>query len=257
MKLFHIAWIGLALLSFDCATVKKSLRPTTEFKTADQVLKYVLERKSKIQTLRCEGEITLETTDESNSGNFVMNLKMPDSLKIDFHGPFGIRAGSLLLSRDNFIFYNPSENTISMSSNYESYSNHFLPPEIDFDDVVNAVIGAPLSLQANDSIDDFYVDDNNYILIYHQNNTYREYRIDRKTMGLNLYIFVDSLKGIDVRINEEQYENGDEVSLPMFVSITVPKREWKLRIATDDFQLNRPVNCTISFPKTAKVINLK
>jgi len=252
VKILNIVSLSIALFSFNCATTKKHMKPILELNTAEQVLKYISERKSKIKTMSCEGRITLETSEESNSGSFKMTLKVPDSIKIDLHGPFGIRAGSLSLTRENYVFYNPSENSVRVDRNNSNSVNPFLPIEISFDDVINAIIGSPLLLQEKDSIRNFFIDGSDYVLIIPQNEGYKEYKIDRETLILNTFKLADSAKGTITYVATDQYDDEKEVSMPMFVRVVLPTKNWSLTIAMTDYEINTPVNCSITFPKSAK-----
>ncbi len=228
------------------------MKPTLELNNAEQVLKYVVERKSKIKTMSCEGRITLEMPEESNSGSFKMALKIPDSIKIDLHGPFGISAGSLSLTRENYIFYNPSENSVRVNRIDSNMSNPFLPLEISFDDLINAIIGTPLLLQEDDSIRNFFIKGNDYVLIIPHNDGFKEYKIDRETLILNTFRLADSTEGTITYVATDQYDEEQEISMPMFVRVVLPLKNWSVTIAMSGYDINTPVNCSITFPKSAK-----
>ncbi|MBI4810665.1 MAG: DUF4292 domain-containing protein [Ignavibacteriales bacterium] len=249
----YIILFGLTLGVLGCATTTRHLK--VPLNSAAQVLKHVDERREKIKSVSSEGTITLETPDESNTGSFALALQMPDSLKIDICGPFGIRVGSLSLTHEDFVFYNPAENSARIIQIDGSVTNPLLPLEIKFDDILNALIGAPLSLTDSDSISTFFVDDENYVLLYQLREGYKEYRIDRNTFILNTFKLVDSKNGIILTANTSQYEDDEEIDMPMFVRVVVPHKQWSLTIAIDDLEVNTPVNCSITLPKSTKLFH--
>lgn len=252
-SLCYIIFIGLTLGILGCATTTRYLK--TPLNSAAQVLKYVDERREKIRSVSGEGTITLETPDESNKGSFTLAIQMPDSLKIDMRGPFGIRVGSLSLTHEDFIFYNPAENSARISQIDENVTNPLLPLELKFDDILNALIGVPLSLTDSDSISTFFVDGENYVLLYQLREGYKEYRIDRNTFILNTFKLVDSRNGIILTAGTSQYEDDEEIDMPMFVRVVVPHKQWSLTIAIDDLEINTPVDCSITLPKSAKLFH--
>ena len=63
--------------------------------TLSEVLEKVRERHSLIKTLKGGGSITVEAPNASNSGSFDVDLKKPDSVRVELHGPFGLHVGKI------------------------------------------------------------------------------------------------------------------------------------------------------------------
>src|SRR5438552_3424073 len=76
----------------------------------DSVFARVQQRYAYVKTLKGGGSITVESREASQNGSFDVDLKKPDSVLVELHGPFGLHVGTLSLSRDQFIFYNRMEN---------------------------------------------------------------------------------------------------------------------------------------------------
>ncbi len=108
MRIWQIV-LSAVLITAGCAPSAKVYKERTL--AAAEVMRRVNERGQSISSLRGNGSITIETPEGSSSGSFDLSLKKPDSLLVELHGPFGIHVGTLLLSRERFLFYNNMDNT--------------------------------------------------------------------------------------------------------------------------------------------------
>jgi len=61
---------------------------------------------TRIQSMKGEGRISVETPEIGQSGSFILTLQKPDSILINLRGPFGIKVGTALVTRTGFLFYN-------------------------------------------------------------------------------------------------------------------------------------------------------
>src|SRR5262245_1425485 len=95
-----------------CTSSKHVVRERTL--AVNDVVAKTLMRDQKIRTLRGDGNITIESPEASNSGSFDVDLKKPDSLRIKLSGPFGIHIGTLMMSPQQYIFYNARENSATV-----------------------------------------------------------------------------------------------------------------------------------------------
>ncbi len=242
----------LVMNIFGCAPTRKI---TTERSLSlDDVLGRVEERNEKIKTLRGEGTITIESFESSTSGSFTVDMKMPDSLRMEFRGPFGIRAATLMLSRENFLFYNWIEHTAIVGVPDGKTLNSIIRLKMQFDQIINTFTGEIRSVSDRDSLLQYSVENNFYVVRYQSPEGKKECWIDGDSFIVTDYRATnDQGENVLVAHTSDPEEIGD-VQLPTFIRVVFPKERQSVTIAYDDIKINETVSCRFVFPKQAEII---
>jgi hypothetical protein len=220
----------------------------------DEVVRRVFERNGKIKTLKGDGTITVESLEGSNSGSFDVRLKKPDSLKVEFSGPFGIHFGTLALSPDRFVFYNWIENRAVAGKPDGSTLESIFRLKMRFEEILNAFTGEFPAAARNDTINRFYVEDGLYVISYRTEEGTKEYRIDGDTFVITSYRILDGGGKSILNAFATELEDAGEIAMPRLVRVIFPKERRSVTIAYDDIELNKPVECMFTLPKQAEVI---
>jgi outer membrane lipoprotein-sorting protein len=234
--------IGLA----GCATVDRTTRERNL--PIDEVLKRVHERNNTIQTLKGDGTITFESPELSNRGSFDLVLKKPDSLRIEFGGPFGIHVGTLFFSKEKFLFYNSLENRIVKGTPNDSSLKSLFQLKMNFDEMLRAFTGEfPINTIA-DTLFDYKIDDNQYIIKYRNDSSTIEYHIDCDAFIITAYHVVDGNGEVTLNAFSSRIENQDEIPMPALIRVIFPKERRSITIAYDDLEINKQVDCSYTPP---------
>lgn len=237
---------------FSCAPTRKI---TTERSLSlDDVLLRVKERNERIKMLSGDGSITVESSETSNSGSFSVDVKKPDSLRMEFRGPFGIHAATLMLSRENFLFYNWMENTAIVGKPDGKTLNAILRLRMEFDQIINAFTGEIAPVRDEDSIMQFSVENNLYVIRHQSVDGKKEYWIDGDSFIVVDYRYVNAQDETILTTHASDIEEVDSVQIPMFMRVIFPKEHQSITITYDDVKLNKPVSCYFSAPKQAEII---
>jgi len=109
--------------------------------SAEEIIAEVTARAKAITTLKGEGEITVESHDGSTSASFDVYLKKPDSVRVEFKGPFGLRVGTLLLTKDKFILYDRTENTAIVGTPDGKTLQSLFRLKMQFEEILSAFTG--------------------------------------------------------------------------------------------------------------------
>jgi outer membrane lipoprotein-sorting protein len=229
-----------------CAAQKESIKYLNL--SLPEVLDKVRERHSLIKTLKGGGSITVEAPDASNSGSFDVDLKKPDSVRVELHGPFGLHVGTLSLSRDQFIFYNRMDNTAVLGKPDGRTLRSMFHLNMEFDELLHAFTGEfPLSA-ASDSLERFYIKDDMYIVLYKNDHEKKEYRIDADDFIINSYRVIDSTGKTIMSASATRPAITESITMPSLLRVIFPKERRSITVAYDDIRPNEPVECSFSLP---------
>lgn len=235
-----------------CTPTAKVMKDRTL--SADEVLNRVRERNATIHTLRGDGSITIESPEVSNSGSFDMNLKKPDSLRVELTGPFGIHIGTLMLSREQFLFYNWMEKRAVIGKPDGKTLNSMFRLRMQFDEVLHAFTGEFPAPNDGDSIAHFSVEQGLYVVRYRLAQGAKEYRIDGDTFIVSSYRVWDTTGTLALSAFALQPDEGEPVVMPRLLRLVFPKDHRSVTISYDDIHLNEPVVCSFKLPQQAEMI---
>jgi len=245
-------FIALLLLG-GCAPSAKVVKERTL--SASDVMSRVYARGTAVFSLQGNGSITIEGPDGSASGSFDLSLKKPDSLLVDLHGPFGFHVGTLMLSRNRFLFYNRMENTALIGKPDGRTLNSLFRLHMEFDEILRSFTGEFAIPRSTDSLEGETVENDAYVIRYRSERGTREYHIDGDEFVVESYRFLDSTGKPTITGIASNTENVDGVHMPKLVRVIFPRERRAVTIAYDDLALNTPVVCSFSVPKQAEVID--
>ena len=183
-----------------------------------------------------------------------MNLKKPDSLRLELNGPFGIHFGTLTLSREKFLFYNWTEKRAVVGKPDGKTLNSMFRLHMQFDEVLHAFTGEfPVPI-GTDSMERSSVEQGFYVLRYRSVDGTKEYRIDGDSFIVSSYRVLDTTGEPTLSAFALQLDEGDPIVMPRLLRVVFPKDHRSVTIAYDDIHLNDPVVCSFTLPKQAQVI---
>ena len=247
-------WLGFVVVIVEfigCISTNKIVRERNL--TIEEVLQRVHERNQVIKTLSGDGTITVESPEESNSGSFDVMLKKPDSLRIEFSGPFGIHVGTLMLSRDKFLFYNSMENKVITGTPDGSTLQSMFRLKMNFDEVIRAFTGEfPMDV-SSDSLMRFDAKEDQYILTFHKNRSTVEYYVDNDAFVVTTYRVLDLQGNAVLTAFTSRIETTCNVAMPTLLRVIFPKERRSVTIAYSDVQINKPVKCSFAPPPQAHI----
>ena len=221
----------------------------------DEVLRRVRERNAGVRTLRGNGSITVESPEGGQNGSFEASLRKPDSMLVEFRGPFGIHFATLSLSREQFLFYNRMENKAIVGKPDGSVLQSMFKLKMQFDEILNAFTGEFPPAGAADSLERFTVHDDQYVIAYKSDGGAKEYRVDGDAFVVTSYRVLDADSSAIMYSSASELEPADERVMPRLLRVVFPKERRSVTIAYDDIEINGPVGCSFTLPKQAEVIS--
>jgi outer membrane lipoprotein-sorting protein len=253
VKLWLTPAVVLMFLSLGCGSTTPVLRVRSL--SVDEVVLRVRQRDHSVSTLKGEGSITVESPEASNSGSFEAELKKPDSLRVELRGPFGIHIGTLLLSNTQFLFYNWRDNTTTSGKPDGSTLKSMFRIALQFDEVFNVFTGEFLSIAGKDSLLNFSVQNDLYVLRYRTEDGVKEYRVDGDAFIVTSYRLLDSTGKAKVIAIASRLDHVSDTPMPKLLRIILPNERRSVTIAYGDININNEVHCSFTPPQQAEHIS--
>lgn len=248
--LILLPFITVAFPGAGCAPSARIKRELTL--TPVQVIDLIRRRSAEIRTLRGEGSLTIESPEQSNSSSFTLGLKKPDSLLVNLSGPFGIRFGTLLFSRTEFVFYNYQDNYAFIGKSDGSTLHAMFNLRMNFDEVIRAFTGDFFSSPA-ESLISFSNDSLSYILTYRDGPRAVEYRIDGEYHYVSAYRVLDASGRSTLTAIAEEPEEFGQLVVPRLLRVIFPLERRSITVAYSDMEIGVPVRCSFTVPRSADI----
>jgi len=230
--------------------------PDTDRVTPAQLVRDVQANHGKKTTLKARGSISIESRDFSNSGNFNVDLKHPDSLLVRLRGPFGLNVGTVFLSQNDFVFYNSMSNEAVVGAPETDILRSFLRMDIGVDDIMNLFLGSSRALfNETRRPDEFTVDGDQYLLVFRSRDSVRRYWIDPYYKVISRVV---QSNADDRPVFEERYDRFTETD-GMIIARTIRVIQHQERasfsISYSRIDLNTDdLTFSYSIPSNARVI---
>lgn len=249
---FKIFIIFSALLNFSC-TSQKIIKIPADI-SPDEILHQVIERDTRIKSLRGEGTVTFESPDFSNSGFFTARLKKPDSLLFEVHGPFGIRVATLSISGDNYIFYDWLENKSMSGNTNEQTFMTILHVPLDFFTVFRIFTGAFFENKSEQKIVKKSSNESSFHLTCESADGVHEYWIDYPSMIVTGYKHADNQGKYIISASVSEIDEVNDIFYGKLIRIFLPQTKQSVTIAYDHVDFNSKFNCSFNLPQKSKNI---
>lgn len=209
----------------------------------------------KLYSLDADGEISIDSPDMSNTGSITVSINKPDSIYTKIEGPFGIDIADLLITRNEFLYYNVNDNKVISGSSTPQNLRIIMKVNVNFDEIINAFSGK--FTFDNDKYDDVKIsmNENNYIVTVKSGKETRKYVIDNQNFYVNKIGTYDSEGNTLIEITYENFYIKDGIHFPKKISIIRPKEKqyiW-LTYFNEEFNNNK-LTYKLKIPKNAKRI---
>jgi hypothetical protein len=208
-----------------------------------------------MRSLKGEGTISVETPSLAQSGSFALTLRKPDSVLLNLRGPFGIRLGIALLTRQGFLFYNSIKNQlISGSTNNKNLSRIFRV-NLSFDDILNLFTGGIFFADDLHTPDETRVEEEQFVLFYRSGEGGRQYWIDPPSLLIRKIQFLDRDGKLTFEQSFSNFQTFDGVVLPSTIRVVQPKERQMVALVYSELSVNTdPIQFTLNIPSNAERI---
>jgi outer membrane lipoprotein-sorting protein len=255
MNRLHGALLCLvAVLVVGCASVP---RPDLTGKTVnpETVQRIVRGNYEKVRSMTGSGTISVETPEIAQSGSFELFLRKPDSVLVKIEGPFGISVGSVLITREEFAFYNSLQNQLITGPVTSANLNRIFRVRLTFDELLTLFTGGSF-LATDDALPEtVVVEENQYVLTYRNTDGRRRYWLDPVSLLITRIQHLDQKGKLFFEERYEKFRTFGDASLPRFIRVTQHTSQRMIGVTFSSLAINTGGSpLVLEIPKNAERI---
>ncbi len=224
--------------------------------TFGQLKKLVNENSKKLHSLDADGDISIESPNISNSGTITVSIRKPDSVFTKLEGPFGVDVANVLITRNNFIYYNVMDNKVITGPSTQRNLGIIMRVKMDFDDVLNAFSGK--FTFDDDTLGNAKIEkaDDNYLVTINTPNEMKKYWINADNFYVTKLGTYDRSGGTKLEIVYENFYQSDDIFFPKKITINRPKENQNIWLTYSREKFNGDkLTFKLKIPKSARKIN--
>ncbi|MBI5021428.1 MAG: DUF4292 domain-containing protein [Ignavibacteriales bacterium] len=235
---------------YGCSSSKRVL--DEKALTSVELFELLNRRSDSIKSFYAEGTISFESPDISNSGSFRLYIQGTDSLRIDLRGPLGIRVATFLLTEKKGIYYDWFENRAVFDSDYSRSS--IIPIPLELHQLISILTWGIPKIDMSDPLDYFSTSPEEYLLKYISIDGDKNISIDRLNYTGRYYRYSKKDSTTQLLVQSSESVDASELSFPETIRISDRNETNNITVVYDEIQLNEPVTCAFTIPKSAKII---
>ena len=256
--MFRISFLALcvSLLLFVGCRTTSSLNLDERSISYSEVQEVTRSHHAHIHSMVGEGRISIETPEIAQSGSFILTLQKPDSVLINIRGPFGIKVGSALVTRTEFLFYNSLENKLITGLSSMENLNRILHVQLSFDDLLSLFAGGTFLESDFHAPDEIRVEDNQFVFVFTDAKTSRKYWVDPTTFFIQKVQFLDQSGKLVLEQTFTNFENANGFEMPYTIRVIQPKARQRLTLSYSEILVNSEMlHFTFIIPPNAERIH--
>jgi len=247
---------GVALLVPSCAPKPAELILDTAQVSPARIAEMLAQHDARLHSLAGKGTITFESPELSGSVFFTVSLKKPDSLLLQFEGPFGMDVGFLFASRERYVMYNALENQVVRGVSTAAGIRSVIPFDLTFDQLLDMLTGT-FRLPQETPPQTFRVEDEWFYLVYPRSGDTTAYWIDPRSVTVAKYRMSGKM-GTLMEAETSMPEEQDDLIAPRLISVSFPETRRQLSVYYSDLTLNPGIlTFTYAIPRSARTRVLK
>jgi hypothetical protein len=201
-----------------------------------QLVEKIHQRNQRIATLAGRGSVSFESPETGGSAYFTMNLRKPDSLLVQFEGPFGIGGGFFFACREKYVMYNGLDNRVTTGVPNLETIHGLLPVDLSLGQILDAFAG---SFPLPDGLPTGSTAETEGVRLDYQRSSLRDsYWIDTDRMMVVRYQRSNSRGDvlIDGKVTRIREEGG--VPFPHVIALAFPSESRGVTLYYHDVDIN-------------------
>ncbi len=231
------AGIILATSLFGCAS-SPAIRLAGKPVSPQLVREIVKANHELVQSLSGRGTISVETPEIAQSGSFELQLHKPDSVLVNVEGPFGIDVGSVLLTRNSFLFYNSFQNQVVSGPVTANNLRRIFKMDVTFDELMTLFTGGSFFREDERDPESISEEENQVILVYRSAYGHRRYVVDPASMLIARIQHLDINGKLFLEERFDRFRTVGEVSLPRYIRLTQHAARRALSVSFSALDVN-------------------
>ena len=237
-------------------------KPTDEVELlpSERLINKLEVNRRRIRNFEGSGTIEVQTPKLNNSADFRVVIQKPDSIYLSIMGAFGIELAQILVTRDNFIFYDALENTAYEGTPDNDFLQDIFHIDLPFNDIMDAFVGSVnLTQNLYKLPDDYKVDYDQYVLTYNDSlmSSKTQYRVDIRQLGITKYTLWDKNGDVALQGKYSKFNMVQGVPIPYKIEVQRSQEGQLININYKKMDANdKEIYIDFSIPKDASIIKI-
>ena len=259
MKLikYSILLLILLIIVFEGCVPSKPTEDV-ELLPSERLINKLEANRRKIKNFEGYGVFEIESDLYNNSASFQVKMIKPDSIYFSILGPFGIELAQVLVTKENYVFYDAIQNVAYTGTVNQDILKDIFKINLSFSDLLDAFIGS-VNLTSNlyKQPNNYSVQGDNYVLTYvdKENDLTSVYKVDIRQLGITNYVLTSSDKSIDIEGNYSKFELLENVAIPFNIEVMNKAQNQQLNILYKNIDANaRGITLKFELPDDAEII---
>ena len=235
-------------------------KPTEDIELlpSERLINKLEANRRKIKNFEGVGIFEIESDQFNNSASFQVIMQKPDSIYFSVLGPFGIELAQVLVTKENYIFYDALHNTAYQGAVNDDILRSIFKINLSFTDLLDAFIGS-VNLTSNlyKQPSNYSIDGDKYVLTYidNKNQLTWVYRVDIRELGITNFTLKSDDNDINVEGNYSDFELIEDVAIPFKIEIMNKVKNQKIIISYKDILTNeKGLKVKFELPGDAEII---
>ncbi|MCY7361707.1 MAG: DUF4292 domain-containing protein [Ignavibacteria bacterium] len=254
-KYFQLIFLLSGILFYSCTATETEMN--TEESFAD-IKEKVNANSEKLVSLDAYGEISIDSPEMSNTGSITVSIFKPDSIYTKLEGPFGIDVADLLITRNNFIYYNVMDNRVIQGQSTPNNLKIIMNVNVNFDEIINAFSGK--FIFKDDIYDDVKITrtEESFIINIKSGNEIKKFWVNSKYYYVSKIGTYDDKGNIKIEIVYENFYEKEGIHFPKKITINRPSEKQNIWLTynSEEFNNNK-LTYKLKIPKSAKKVEWK
>ncbi len=240
---------------YSCTASENEMKSDITF---EELKERVNSNSEKLNSLDAYGEISIDSPEMSNSGSITVSINKPDSIFTKLEGPFGLDVADLLITRNDFIYYNVMDNRVIRGNSTPNNLRIIMNVNVNFDEIINAFSGKYIF--KDEVYDDVKISSvgDKYLVSLKSGNEIKKFWIDSQSFFVTKLGTYDESGNIRIEIIYENFYERDGIYFPKKITVNRPieKQNIWLTYSNETFNNNK-LTYKLRIPKSAKKIEWK
>jgi len=235
-------------------------KPTEEVEIlpAERLVNKLEANRRRIKTFEGAGNLIVQTSNNQNKASFETSLVKPDSMYLSILGAFGIQLAQILVTNDNFIFYEDLQNTAYQGKPNEEVLKNIFKIDLPFSDIIDAFVGSVnLTNHLYKQPTKYSVENDKYILTYIDSTTHftSVYKVDIRTLGITSFQVIDPNGDAALDCRYSDFDLVEGVAVPYSIDIQNVKEGQTVSIKYKKIRANAAdISIDFKVPDDATII---
>ncbi len=258
-KLLIITCVSILFpLIYGCIPSKPT--ESIEILPSERLVKKLEANRRKIKNFEGNGTVGVSTPELNTSISFNVKLIRPDSVFVDFYGPFGIDLAQAVISSNYFTFYDMMNNVVYKGRSDNDVLKRIFKVDLTFNELMDILVGSVnLTVKLTREPDNYEVVYDRYILSYNENNSGRKskYFVDVRELAITKYQILNSSDNILAEGTYSKFRVIENISIPYSIKVERKAAKQELNIEYKNIVVNKDnVQIKLEIPDDAEIINM-